>query len=396
MSKVPPYLADLDAQARMMPFDQFGRYHMLREAIEACRPPLGAASFTILDVGGFYEADGKPTLPSRGFLPHDDVTVLDVVPCDLPGYVQGDGAALHFDDARFDFVVSADTLEHIPRPRRAAFWRELLRVARHGVIVLAPFGTAEVETAEVMLFAYIEAELHAEHQQLKEHRDYGLPRLDEWLAFLEAEGVPARAYPTGYLHAWLGMMLLKHMLMRLHVDAEGQRGLDYYYNRCFFPTERRTPAYRSLVIAGKTPGVVEAVDAALAPTILPPLEDLSPAWGSMVLPMVATAIQLYAPLEFYRRQISLLERAIADQHNLVQAERAQSQAERVRAEVERARADAERTLAEAERLQAEAAVSDLQERAAWLEQQTTVLQRQLDAVQGGRVMRLLNLLSRRT
>lgn len=388
MSNVPPYLDDLDAQARMMPFDQFGRYHMLREAIEACRAPLGAASFTILDVGGFYEADGKPTLPSRGFLPHDDVTVLDVVPCDLPGYVQGDGAALRFDNASFDFVVSADTLEHIPRPRRAAFWRELLRVARHGVIVLAPFGTAEVETAEALLFAYIEAELHAEHQQLKEHRDYGLPRLDEWLTFLEGEGVPARGYPTGYLHAWLGMMLLKHMLMRLHVDAEGQRGLDYYYNRCFFPTERRMPAYRALVIAEKTPGVVEAVDAALAPTILPPAEDASPAWGSTVLPMVATAIQLYAPLEFYRHQVSLLERVIADQHNLAGAERAQAQAARDRA-------DAERTRAEAERLQSEGAVRDLQERAAWLEQQTVVLQRQLDAVQNGRVMRLLNLLSRR-
>ena len=390
MNGESPYIEDLEPEARVTPFDQFGRYHMLRETIDACRAALGAGSLTILDVGGYYEDNRTPTLPSRRFLPQDDVTVVDVVPCDLPGYVQGDGTALRFDDASFDFVVSADTLEHIPRPRRADFWRELLRVARHGVVLLAPFGSAEVETAESLLFAYIKAELHAEHEQLKEHRDYGLPRLHEWLPFLQREGVPAKAYPTGYLDAWLGMMLLKHMLMRLHVDAQGQRALDYFYNRRFFPAERRTPAYRSLVIAGKTPGVVEAVDAALAPTILPPLVDAGPAWGSVILPMVVTVIQQYAPLEFYRHQISLLERVIADQQNLV----SYTQSRHEQAEARFQQAEAHRRLAEARHEQAEAAIGDLTERAQWLEQQAAVLRNQLAAVQGGRVMRLLSRLSR--
>lgn len=378
------YIEEMEPEARVTPFDQFGRYHMLRETIDACRVALGAGAFTILDVGGYYEDNRTPTLPSRRFLSNDDVTVVDVVPCDLPGYVQGDGTALRFDDASFDFVVSADTLEHIPRPRRADFWRELLRVARHGVVLLAPFGSPEVETAEALLFDYIKAELHAEHQQLKEHRDYGLPRLNEWLPFLEREGVPARAYPTGYLDAWLGMMLLKHMLIRLHVDTEGQRALDYYYNRRFFAAERRAPAYRSLVIAGKTPGVVEATDAALAPTILSPLADPGPAWDSVILPMLVTVIQQYAPLEFYRQQISLLERVIADQQNLVSYTQNRHE-----------QAEARRLQAEARHQQAEAAIRDLTERAHWLEQQTTALQRQLEAVQGGRVMRLMSRLSRR-
>jgi hypothetical protein len=375
-------LPGLEQAAQAMPFDQFGRYHMLREAVDACRAQLGAQQLTILDVGGFYEDNGQPTLPLTRFLPADAVTVVDVVECNLPGYIKGDGTALHFDDASFDLVVSADTLEHIPQSGRAAFWRQLLRVARHGVILLAPFGTPEVESAEAMLFAYIKTELRAEHQQLKEHRDYGLPRLDEWLALLEQAGVPARAYPTGYLHAWLGMMLLKHLLMRIDPGATAQQLVDSYYNHSFFPTERRAPAYRYMVIAEKTPGLVEAVDAVLSPTIMPAQNDASAGWGGAFLPTMLAVVQRQLSshqeeIGYYRAQVSALERLLADQQIMIN----QSQAHAWNLQ--------ERTQ------HYEAALRDLTERAHWLEGQAVALRQQLEAVQQGRVMSLLNALSGR-
>jgi hypothetical protein len=419
-------LPGLEQAAQEMPFDQFGRYHMLREAVDACRAQLGVQQLTILDVGGFYEDHGQPTLPLTRFLPADDVTVVDVVECDLPGYIKGDGTALHFDAASYDLVVSADTLEHIPQSGRAAFWRELLRVARHGVILLAPFGTPEVENAEAVLFAYIKAELHAEHQQLKEHCEYGLPRLDEWLALLEQEGATARAYPTGYLQAWLGMMMLKHLLMRVDPGVTTQRLVDSYYNRSFFPTERRAPAYRHLVIAEKTAGLVAAVDAVLSPTIMPAQDDASADWGGAFLPTLLTVVQrqlaahqeengqrqeengqrqaqlekrflaLEAQLQeqhqqqiaHYRAQISALDRLLADQQIMInqlqqQALNLQQQAVAVS---EHARQRVE---------QYEAALRDLTERAHWLEGQTVTLRGQLETVQHGRVMRVLNALSGR-
>jgi hypothetical protein len=284
-------LPDLEQAASHMPFDQFGRYHMLREAVDACRAPLGLQRLRILDVGGFYDDHGTPTLPLNQFLPYDDLTVLDVVDCDLPGYVKGDGTALHFDDASFDLVVSADTLEHIPRPQREQFWCELLRVARHGVILLAPFDTSGVAAAEDVLFEYIKVELHAEHQQLKEHREYGLPELDRWLAFLEKKNVDTRAYPTGYLHAWLGMMLLKHLLLRTDRRNTAQQLVDSYYNRYFFATERRNPAYRHLIVAEKTGGVLDTVDQAIVPTIMPDMDDSSAGWGVSVTPTMLALVQ---------------------------------------------------------------------------------------------------------
>jgi len=65
---------------------------------------------------------------------------------------------------------------------------------------------------------------------------------DEWLGLLEAEGVTARAYPTGYLHAWLGMMLVKHMLMRVDPGVRcecGQRSPRPPRTRGWWPGSRR-------------------------------------------------------------------------------------------------------------------------------------------------------------
>ncbi|MFL5802285.1 MAG: methyltransferase domain-containing protein [Roseiflexaceae bacterium] len=394
MSVETSRIPELEQAAQTMPFDQFGRYHMLREAVDACRAHLGAETLSILDVGGFYEDNGVPTLPAKRFLPADELTVLDVVACDLPGYIRGDGAALEFPDASFDLVVSVDTLEHIPRARRLDFWRELLRVAQHGVIVLAPFGTPDVELAEELLFEYIKTELGAEHQQLKEHREYGLPVLDEWLDHLKRQQITARAYPTGYLHAWTGMMLLKHMVLRVDAGARAQQLLDSYYNRCFFSTERRNPAYRHLIVAEKTLGLAAAVDAVLAPTLMPDLIDPGPGLALSALPAMLAIVerQLGAMRQEhndqYRQQVSILERIIADQQIMINQLSGDMRALQGLLAEQEARASGEQELSEA-------AIHDLSERSRWLEGQNNALRSQIEAIQNGRVVRTLNALSGR-
>ncbi len=421
MSVGATMLPGLEAAARVMPFDQFGRYHMLREALDACRQQLEQETLRVLDVGGFYRDQyGTPSLPIMRFLPNDDVTVLDVVECDLPGYVRGDGADLAFDDASYDFVVTADTLEHIPQHRRAAFWQELLRVAKHGVVLLAPFGTLETETAEALVYAYIKTEMNVEQPQLKEHREYKLPVLSEWLGYLHERDVSAKAYPTGYLHAWVSMMLLKHVLGHIGTGPETQDLVDGFYNRVFFPTERRNPAYRYLIVAEKTAGIVDAVDAALSPTIMPDQPDASQLWGQGMLPLITTILQRQLrgfehtlqntssalnqtlqqtnhiqqhQMEHYLQQISLLERVLADQQVLINRLNEQSGAHNQRVTMlqeQLANAHIEMRLREERDRDA---IRDLEERSRWLEQQNQALQQQLAALQNGRVIRALKRLS---
>jgi hypothetical protein len=357
-----------------LPFDQYGRYRMVREAVEAARAALGRERLSILDVGGYYqEADGTPRLPSQQFLGDQELTVLDLPECDLPGYVQGDGTALTFGDSSFDLVISCDTLEHIPPDLRDTFVREITRVARFGVLLICPIDEYRTALAEQVLYAYIQSELLAKHDQLREHREYGLPRLPLVRQSFEGAGCTARDYPSGDLHAWLPMMLAKHYLMRFaDSPAELQYGLDELYNRSYALAERREPSYRRLIVAAKQNDSdwLQAVDRALEPTVTRDERIAPEIWRGL-------ATQLFGLLQIGqddRREerratimhghITNLQQIVADQHALiVQLDQRESWLKQQ--------------------------VADLEQRARWLEEQARESQRQLAAVQQGRVMRLL-------
>jgi len=249
-----------------MPFDQYGRYKLLADAVDALRTALAASRLRILDVGG-YQHDERfgERLPLKLFLPHDAVEALDTVPSDLPDYHQGDGTAMPFEDDAFDIVVSADTLEHIPAGKRQQFVNELLRVSRLGVVLVAPFFSNEVELAERILYQYMVAELRYQHPFLREHREYGLPQLADVEQWCREQGYASATLPSGYLHTWLEMMLLRTLLWRLTRDDQAVVPLEEYYNRVLFPFERCEPAYRHAVIVAPSLQVVREVEQTLAP-----------------------------------------------------------------------------------------------------------------------------------
>lgn len=97
---------------------------------------LPAGRRSVLDVGA---RDGHF---SRLLTEHfDEVTALDLV---QPSFqiprvtpVQGDATRLQFADDSFDCVFCAEVLEHIPDVQAAC--RELVRVAKHEIIIGVPF-----------------------------------------------------------------------------------------------------------------------------------------------------------------------------------------------------------------------------------------------------------------
>jgi cyclopropane fatty-acyl-phospholipid synthase-like methyltransferase len=255
-----------------MPFDQFGRYQIIAEVADALRASLGVDQLHILDVGG-YQVDERfgERLPLTLFLPHDDIEALDTLPSDLPKYHQGDGTAMPFADAAYDLVVTADTLEHIPAEQRQKFIAELRRVSRYGVALVAPFFAPETELAETVLARYFMAELRYVHPFLQEHRDFGLPHVSQTAAWFVEQGCVTSDFPSGYVHSWLEMMVLRTLLWRLTSDDALVGTLEEYYNRVLFPLERREPAYRHLIVAAPAtnPTLVEVAQRVLAPTIQP-------------------------------------------------------------------------------------------------------------------------------
>lgn len=338
-----------------LPFDQYGRYRMIADALDAVRPALGGR-LRILDVGGYFRSRrGVELLPARAFLPDDDVLVLDRPACALPGYLQGDGRELAFDDNAFDLVISCDTLEHVPSADRPGFWNELLRVARLGVALIAPCRTPATEAAEQLVLSYIRAELGQEQPQLTEHRAYGLPDPLEVAVLIERLGLRQRNFPSGVLHGWVAMMIARHT-RPICDDPDFGEQLDAYYTRFLAADDRCEPAYRRLWLVEKQglSGWFDLACAALDATVrtTPPG---TPGWPELI---------------GWQLQIAGL-RASGGYSELIER-----QAERIRA-------------LEQERDWRAGQVAALERHVAWLERKAVAASDELARIRQGRMLRLL-------
>jgi hypothetical protein len=211
----------------------------------------------LLDVGG-YPGVLRHFLVGAAY----DIAVLDVVPDDgsIPGYKQGSGLDLPYPDGSFDVVTSLDTLEHIPNANRPRFLSELQRVARYAVLLINPIQSIEADLAEETLNEYIRWILDAQQEQLAEHRQFGLPDFQATVDAFEQVGWKTTGFPTANIHNWLFMMVAKHFLISLRDErATGfERTLDRFYNITFSQSDRALPAYRGVMIAVR-PGLEGAL-----------------------------------------------------------------------------------------------------------------------------------------
>lgn len=136
--------------------DTFLRHRLVSQLAKKFNPT------SILDVGG----EGLLSL----FMREVRVTTANTKSADID--YSGESLPVH--DNSFDLVVSLDTIEHLPKTRRSAFIKDLYRVAKRGLIICAPFGTAEHVVYEKQL---LESGLLSGESSvyLAEHVALGLP-----------------------------------------------------------------------------------------------------------------------------------------------------------------------------------------------------------------------------
>lgn len=151
-----------------LPPDVFFRHALVARA--------AGTSKSILDVGGSL---GE----LRKFLPHANITTADVA---NGANVVFDGGKLPIDDQSYEAVVSVDTFEHIPDTERLLFVKELFRVAKKQVVILAPYGSKEHSTAEKRLVDSYTRHGKSVPNYLQEHVKFGLPE-EKFLRFLREE-----------------------------------------------------------------------------------------------------------------------------------------------------------------------------------------------------------------
>jgi len=148
------------------PYDVYSRHMMVVRVI--------GSSSVVLDVGGSLKELEK-------FMPEAKVFTTDVI----GGDVISSGKNLPFKSNSVETVVSIDTVEHLPKPIRKEFIRELARVAKDKLIIAAPMGTKAHIKAEKSQLAKQKTSGKKPDQYLSEHVSHGLPQLTEIKSWLQ-------------------------------------------------------------------------------------------------------------------------------------------------------------------------------------------------------------------
>lgn len=250
----------MDQAALDLPFDQYQRYRLVTDIIEAVRPP--GERLSVLDVGG-------RTALLRRFLTEDEVHLVDVEVSGEAGLVLGDGSRLPFADDSVDVLVTFDTLEHVPPPRREAFLSECSRVARRWVVIAGPYQSPEVDEAERLLATFIEEKLEQRHRYLAEHAANGLPDRSATERALQAAGAEVLSIGHANLERWLALMCLA-----LYMDRDAPlRAIasQFYrfYNAELYASDHAAPVYRHAVIGAFDGAALPDLEGLLSTPVAP-------------------------------------------------------------------------------------------------------------------------------
>jgi SAM-dependent methyltransferase len=308
-----------------LPFDQYQRYNALVLLADRLRARLGRP-LRVLDVGDWNGL-------AERFCPDDLAVCLDPDGRGSRRYVQADGRELPFADASFDVVACLDALEHVPASERASVAAELRRVAAHAVVVAVPTADGGTAANEAALERFVRDVLGGEQQQLREHRERGLPTAAEARGWLAADGWSCADTPSGLLDDWLPLMLAKHALLGVPRCDSIHRAFDRRYNERHVGVDPAEPAYRHVVWAGR--GESAALPAELLAALPPPRgcpdpEDVSVAGQVLVGALAARAGALVDLAALLRPDAAALARAAAALDARTRALAAETDAARAR------------------------------------------------------------------
>jgi len=163
-------------------YDQWLRYE---KVVDAIREANLQGPLRILEVGCGTSGIVLFLKPGAARVCLTDQTNANVIPfhCAAAQYVRADACRLPFADSSFPVVISVDTLEHIPRAARAAFFSELKRVASEMVLLVCPLdsrdGSFQAPACDEQLRCDLRRAGRRVPQWVEEHLGWGHPTVEE-------------------------------------------------------------------------------------------------------------------------------------------------------------------------------------------------------------------------
>ena len=140
--------------------DIYERHYRVHKLLGRTKP-----GETVLDVGGEGHLDW--------FARRLNIKILNIF-----GPEAYDGLTIPYPDDSFDYAVSIDTIEHMPKHMRGQHIAELVRVARRRVVFCAPIGQPmQIQFQKKLLACGVMDE--RTRQFVREHLEFGLPTPEE-------------------------------------------------------------------------------------------------------------------------------------------------------------------------------------------------------------------------
>lgn len=225
-----------------MPFDQYQRYAAISSLIEFHRVDAPDKNFKILELGANEHKDLSLFLGNDNIL-YTDIALTEKMSND-PAFMQVDGSCMPFDDNEFDFVVSADVLEHVPNEKRLDFISEACRVAKIGAIICFPNNTEYVKGAEGRVNSYHKALNGEDFIWLKEHIENGLPDRASIENFLNDNGYSFFDFFHGRIDVWEKIWYCIFNSVKTPLLLDYHAKITNYYNTEIFPCDIGEKCYR--------------------------------------------------------------------------------------------------------------------------------------------------------
>lgn len=234
------------------PFDQFQRYETIRRIVYSLSDKK---EVKILEVG----ANAHCNL--RVFLPEAEIVFSDIDAQDVAegiNFVQADATNLPFSDEEFDFVVSTDVIEHVPKRIREAFICECVRVSKSAFILCCPIDNGLTPTVENDANKTFRNLLGIDYLWLKEHLEQGLPTVESINRIASVHNIPFTRLEHGQLQLWESMTKL-HFIKEAEPELrKACRMMDEQYNRSLYLNDVGGSCYRSFWVFGQSSESLQA------------------------------------------------------------------------------------------------------------------------------------------
>lgn len=159
---------------------------------------------------------------------------------------------LDFPDDAFTCVAACDLLDILPEPMRVPFIDELVRVSNGHILLISPFDSRVVSTAEESVQEVYRSVFRKSDPRIAFHREQGLPSLPATLDILSvAAGQEAEVFPNTSLRSWALFEMIGLVSRTFDRGETLFSQLSKFYNERYSSADHSLPVYRHALLAAK-------------------------------------------------------------------------------------------------------------------------------------------------